>query len=272
VNNKLEMLDISVVSHQEFIPRSLLLSMEAEQKQSPKVPKNSKRAQQKPPPSLTLPDSMVNLNGVPTEVMGFLEVAETISQMQMLFQFSQSNPQLSPPDALRNLVNTLQTQNPNPGYTPGPMNQGMNPMNPAMSPGMNPAMNPAMNPGMNPSMQPMQNVRGHSMGAPSQFASPAMAHLGLPGQQGSPHLTGSAHASPAQSHLAGPPGMQPLMQPSPAGVNNSPNVGGNKRRRASTVKMENEDGAGVDANGAPQGSAKVKASPRVPKRQKGAAA
>jgi hypothetical protein len=119
----------------------------------------------------------------------------------------------------------------------------------------------------------MHNVRGHSMGAPSQFASPAMAHLGLPGQQGSPHLTGSAHASPAQSNLAGPPGMQPPMQPSPAGVNNSPNVGGNKRRRASTVKMESEDGGGVEANGAPQqGSGKVKASPRVPKRQKGAAA
>jgi hypothetical protein len=267
MNNKLEMLDINVVNHQEFIPRSLLLSMEAEQKQSPKVPKNTKRTQQKPTPSLALPDSMVNLNGVPTEVMGFLEVAETISQMQMLFQFSQSNPQLSPHDALRNLVNTLQTQNPNPGYAPAPMNPGMNPMNPAMSPGMNPAMNP-----MNPAMQPMQNVRGHSMGAPSQFASPAMVHLGLPGQQGSPHLTGSAHASPAQTHLAGPPGMQPPMQPSPAGVNNSPNVGGNKRRRASTVKMESEDGAGVDANGAPQGSAKIKASPRAQKRQKGAAA
>ncbi|KAJ6182208.1 hypothetical protein N7485_000850 [Penicillium canescens] len=243
VNNRLEMLDINVLNHNEFIPRSLLLAMEADsQKQSPKVPKNAKRAQQKPTPSLSLPDSMVTANGVPTPVMGFLEVAETISQMQMLFQFSQSNPQLTPPDALRNLVNTLQTQNPNPGFAPGPMNPGM---------------------------QPMQNVRGPNMNAPSQFASPAMAHLGLPGQQGSPHLTGSAHPSPAQSNLTGPPGMQPPMQPSPAGVNNSPNVGGNKRRRASTVKMESEDGGGVEANGAlQQGSAKVKASPRVPKRQR----
>lgn len=283
-NNKLEMLDISVVNHTEFIPRSLLLAMEADsQKQSPKVPKNAKRAPPKTP-SASLPESIINNYGVPTDVMSFLEVAETISQMQMLFQFSQSNPHLSPPDALRNLVNSFQTQNPNPGFVPGHMNPGMNPaMNPGMNPGMNPAMNPGMNPmhpgmspgmnpAMNPGMQPMQNVRGPSMGAPSQFASPAMAHLGLPGQQGSPHLSNSAHASPAQTHLAGPPGMQPPMQPSPAGVNNSPNVGSNKRRRASTVKMESEDGAGVDANGAPQGSAKIKASPRVPKRQKGAAA
>jgi hypothetical protein len=166
VNNKLEMLDINVVNHTEFIPRSLLLAMEAEQKQSPKVPKNSKRAQAKPSPSLSLPESIINPYGMPTDVMEFLEVAETISQMQMLFQFSQSNPQLSPPDALRNLVNSFQAQNPNPGFVPGGMNPNMNPMHPGMSPGMNPAMNPGMQP------MPMQNVRGHSMGAPSQFASP----------------------------------------------------------------------------------------------------
>jgi hypothetical protein len=58
-------------------------------------------------------------------------------------------------------------------------------------------------------------------------------------------------------------------------VNNSPNVGGNKRRRASTVKNEPDDGgAGGEVNGTAiqAGTGKVKASPRVPKRQKGAAA
>lgn len=247
MNNRIEMLDINVTSHNEFVPRSLLQSLEAsEQKQSPKVTKNAAKRTQKQGQSISLPESMVTSNGVPTPVMGFLEVAETISQMQMLFQFSQQNPGLSPPEALRNLVNTLQSQNPNPGFaTP-----------------------------MNPGMQPMHNVRNPSFNGPSQFASPAMAHLGLPGAQGSPHLTGSAHASPAQSQLGGPPGMQGPIQPSPVGVNNSPNVGGNKRRRASTVKMEGDDGSGateVNGTGA-QGSAKVKASPRVPKRQKGAAA
>lgn len=184
-------------------------------------------------------------------------MAETISQMQTLFQFSQQNPQMSPPEALRNLVNTFHSQNPNLGYISGPMN-------PVMPQGQNPR---APNPNMN------MNMHG-----PTQFASPAMAHLGLPGAQGSPHLPASAHPSPAQSQLAGPPGMVPpgQMQPNVGQVTSagaSPSVT-NKRRRASTVKTENEEGGGgpeVNGAGAP-GATKVKASPRVGgKRQKGAA-
>jgi hypothetical protein len=178
--------------------------------------------------------------------------------MQTLFQFSQQNPQMSPPEALRNLVNTFHSQNPNLGYIPGPMN-------PAMPPGQNPrAPNPNMNMNMN-------------MNGPAQFASPAMPHLGLPGAQGSPHLPGSAHPSPAQSQLAGPPGMVPQGQLQPnigpaTSASASPNVS-NKRRRASTVKVENEEGGGPEVNGtAAPGATKVKASPRVGgKRQKGAA-
>ncbi|EAW14140.1 LIM domain-binding protein [Aspergillus clavatus NRRL 1] len=252
-NNKIEMLDIVVMNHTEFLPRSQLQALEIfEQKQSPKVSKNmGKRGQQKQAPQITpsLPESMVTANGVPTAVMSFLEVAETISHMQMLFQFSQQNPQLSPPEALRNLVNTLQSQNSNPGYMPGPINQAM---------------------------QQAQNPRGPHMNAPNQFASPAMAHLGLPAQ-GSPHL--SAHPSPAQSHLAGPPGMvQPGQMPPNVGqvtsASASPQVS-SKRRRASTVKVENDESGGApELNGtAPQGVNKVpKASPRFTgKRQKGTA-
>lgn len=248
INNKIDMLDFTVTSHNEYVPRALLQSLEAsEQKQSPKATKNSGKRGQKQAPSITLPESMVTPNGVPGLVLDFLEMAETISHMQMLFNFSQQNPNLSPPEALRNLVNTL--------HTHGPTAQFATPMNPGMQ-------------GMQ-GMQPVPNPRGPNMNGPSQFASPAMAHLGLPGSQGSPHMTGSAHASPAQSQIAGAPGMP--VQPSPVGVNNSPNVGGNKRRRASTVKMESEDGSGEVNGTGGQGSAKVKASPRVPKRQKGAA-
>lgn len=256
------MLDITVTSHNEFIPRSIAQSVEAsEQKQSPKVSKNA--AKRKQPQSPLLPESLVNSHGVTLPVMGFLEVAETISQMQMLFHYSLQNPTLSPPEALRNLVNTLQTV-PNQGFAPSPMMPGM----PGMQ-GMQNMQNMQAMHGMQ-GMQPMPNARNPSINGPSQFASPAMAHLGLPGAQGSPHL-GSAHASPAQSQLAGPPGMPGSVHPSPVGVNNSPNVGGNKRRRASTVKMESEDGAEVNGTSAP-GSGKVKASPRVLKRQKGQAA
>ncbi|EAU38009.1 hypothetical protein ATEG_01252 [Aspergillus terreus NIH2624] len=249
MHNKIEMLDIVIMNHTEYLPRSKVLEA-ADQKQSPKVSKNTgKRAQQKqaPQPSLTLPESMVTANGVPTAVMSFLEVAETISQMQMLFQFSQQNPQLAPPDALRNLVNTLQTQNPNPGFMPAPMN---------------------------PAMQQGQNPRGPNMNGPNQFASPAMGHLGLPVGHGSPHPgTGSAQPSPAQSQIVAPPGMMPPGQVQPNvgqghSASASPNVS-NKRRRASTVKTEMDEGGGPEVNGAVgQGPKTVKQSPRVGKKQK----
>ena len=251
MNNKIEMLDIAITNHNEYLPRSQLHALElSEQTKSPKATKGTKRQKQAQQPTVTLPESMVTPNGVPTAVMSFLEVAETISQMQTLFQFSQQNPQMSPPEALRNLVNTLHSQNPNLGFMPGPMN---------------------------PSMPQGPNARTPSISGPSQFASPGMAHLGLPGAQGSPHMPGSAQPSPAQSNLSGPPGMvqhgqMPPNAPQGAGANASPNVS-NKRRRASTVKQEGEEGSGgPEVNGtAPSGSNKVKASPRVGgKRQKGA--
>ena len=72
------MLDIVVMSHTEYLPRSQLQALEQEQlKQSPKATKNmGKRAQQKQAnsPSLNLPESMVTSNGVPIAVMSFLEV------------------------------------------------------------------------------------------------------------------------------------------------------------------------------------------------------
>jgi hypothetical protein len=80
MNNKIEMLDIEVSNYTEYLPRAQLQALEAaaEQKQSPKVPKNmGKRAQQKQAqqPSFTVPESMVTPNGVPTAVMSFLEVS-----------------------------------------------------------------------------------------------------------------------------------------------------------------------------------------------------
>ncbi|PYI35309.1 hypothetical protein BP00DRAFT_442833 [Aspergillus indologenus CBS 114.80] len=253
MNNKIEMLDIVMLNHTEYLPRSQLQALEQAAaelpKQSPKVTKNAgKRGQQKqpPPPAATLPESMVTLNGVPGAVMQFMEVSETIASMQFLMQFSQQNPQLTPWESLRNLVNSMQNQVPNPAFMPL-------------------QMNPAMQQG-----QP----RAPSMNAPNQFASPAMAHLGLPPAQGSPHLSVSGHPSPAPTHLAGPPMPQGQVQgngPQVTSASASPNVG-TKRRRASTVKVENDDN-GPDLNGAPgPAPAKVKASPRVgAKKQKGGA-
>jgi hypothetical protein len=167
--------------------------------------------------------------------------------MTTLFSYSMQNPQLTPMDALRSL-----TQQMGSAYAQQ---------------------------AMNPAYQQAQGQRTPIMNAPSQFASPSVAQLGLPGAQGSPHLGNSAHASPAQAHLAGPVG---LVQQNQAAVrangnqgpsaNTSPNVS-NKRRRASTVKTEGDDGGGTEVNGTgASGAGKVKASPRVGgKRQKGTA-
>lgn len=76
MNNKIEMLDIVVSHHTEYIPRSQLQALElSEQKQSPKATKNTGKRQKQPQqPPFSLPESMVTPNGVPTAVMSFLEV------------------------------------------------------------------------------------------------------------------------------------------------------------------------------------------------------
>jgi LIM-domain binding protein len=78
-NNKIEILDLVVTSHNEYIPRNQLQALEnVDQKQSPRASKNlNKRTQQKQPmqPNIVLPESMVNSWGVPMTVMRFLEVS-----------------------------------------------------------------------------------------------------------------------------------------------------------------------------------------------------
>lgn len=130
------------------------------------------------------------------------------------------------------------------------------------------SFNPAMPQAMPGQRTPVLN---------GQFASPGLAHLGLPNAQSSPHLGGPVHTpSPAQHHLAGPVAM--VQQQSQQGstmsgsqgtsANTSPNVT-TKRRRGSAVKQE-DDGGGTEVNGA--NGNKVKPSPRMgAKRQKGTA-
>lgn len=84
--NKIEMLDIVVMNHTEYLPRGQLQALElADQKQSPKLTKGAGKRQQKQPPqpSFTLPESMVTANGVPTAVMSFLEVSANFRLMQL---------------------------------------------------------------------------------------------------------------------------------------------------------------------------------------------
>lgn len=113
---------------------------------------------------------------------------------------------------------------------------------------------------------------GNQMNGPTMMNSPAMGHLGVPQAQGSPMMGGPVHTpSPAQN--AGTGGVAMMHQMSAQGsnlsgsqgpsTNTSPNVS-NKRRRASAVKVE-DDNAGQEQSGAN----KVKPSPKIGgKRQK----
>ena len=166
-----------------------------------------------------------------------------MTAMGPLFDFYHDHPGVSPRDALAGVVvetNRRQQQ----------MNQMAAMTNGQIQHGQRPGMN-----------------------GPNQFQSPAMAHLGAPQMQGSPHLGGPVHTpSPAQNLNSG--GIAMVHQMSQQGsnlsgsqgpsTNTSPNVT-NKRRRASQIKME-EEGSSQDVNGS-----KVKPSPKLTgggKRQK----
>ena len=199
--------------------------------------------------------------------------------MQPLFYIAQLRPNLSASEALQQIcVSIQQAQNQNP-------NQAF--LNPAMQ------QQQSSQNALNSNLQlPNSGQRTPSMNGPNHFVSPAQAaHLSLPTSSASP---ATLNMSPAmqnlalqqhqqqQNHMGNP--NQLLQQPptsvgmvaqqSQQGTNNSgtgsqgtsanasPNV--NKRRRASAIKTEGDEGGG-EVNGV---GGKVKQSPRVPKRQK----
>lgn len=87
------MLDLSVSSYNEYIPRSQLQPQESpDQKQSPRVAKNvNKRAQQKQQssqPNIVLPESLVNGHGIPPGVQSFLEVHLFTASLLLLLNCS----------------------------------------------------------------------------------------------------------------------------------------------------------------------------------------
>lgn len=192
--------------------------------------------------------------------------------MQPLFRFAQSQPDLSPREALRqcNLQNQSQVM---------------------PHPGMNAAMHHQQNMAANLQLPPGQRT-------PSHFVSPAnSAHLTLPGHTNAAPSPATLHGmSPAIQNMALQQHQQALQQqalqhsqaPTSAGMvhsmsqpgtNNSVGTGSqgasanaspnmtNKRRRPSAVKGEDE-GGGPEVNGVGPTS-KVRPSPRIGgKRQK----
>ena len=295
-HGKIEVLECNVFEHAEYVPRAKIQAApeSPEQKPSPNVSKNAgKRAAQQRMSKATQPGleqvissgppkSPINRWGVTNAVLNILEVsrvlkiliqwtnflqlAETFSQMEGLFQFSQLNPQFSASDALRQLVISYQHSPPNQvNVNPGLQQQGLN-----------------------PHIQLPHGQRTPSFNGPNQFSSPAPgAHLSLPMNNTASPAT--INMSPAmqnhvlQNHLGQQPPTSAAMaaQQSQQGTNTSGGTGSqgtsanaspnvtNKRRRQSGVKIESEDtSGGPEINGT---APKVKQSPRVGgKRQKGA--
>lgn len=165
--------------------------------------------------------------------------------MQNLFAYSHDNPDLTPSAALQQLVAEMNAR------SAATFNANLN----ASTSG--------------------QQTPNFANGA--QYASPASgAHLNLPMTMASPatmHMSPAMHAHGLHQSAIGmiPQQSQPGTNHSGTGsqgtsANASPNVT-TKRRRPSGIKSELDDVASeVNGNGG-----KVKASPRVPKRQKGQA-
>ncbi|KAG5916844.1 hypothetical protein E4U42_007475 [Claviceps africana] len=254
---KMELFEFITTGHEEYVSRKQVIEAakpahewlkewrklnSQDGKTSPEMSKKTKSRQLKSPQTyppqvlLDIPDSAVNRSkGVTPAVHQFLEIVEVMGQMSPLFGFCHGNPGIGPCAALELYVST---------YINGAPQS------------------------MNGHQGPQGAPRTPSFSHFSMGASPAAAHMNLPG---SPHI-----GSPAQGQMQAP-GMQ--MQHSQQGTSSSgpsanTSPASNKRRRPSGVKME-EDGAGAGAgtpasgqfNGV-QGRGKPP-TPRMPKRVKG---
>lgn len=224
---KLELLEFITTSNEEYVARRQVIDAakpahvwmkewhklnSSDAKGSPEMSKKGKAKQLKSPQShppevlSDIPDSAVNSKGVTAAVHQFLEIVEVMGQMNPLFNYCYSNPELGPYSALEQYVSTQIN-------------------------GVQPQVNGQM----------QQAPRTPSFGQFQMGASPAAAHMALPGA-GSPHVS----ASPIPGQMQAPP-MQ--MQQSQQGTSSSgpsanTSPASNKRRRPSTVKVE-DDGSGA---------------------------
>jgi hypothetical protein len=297
---KIESLDFHTFNHEQYVSRNVLVDTfkpMSPQKQSPRMSKKMapNRAQAKGQPDGSESDLMLNMRDLPSApivpwgvtipILKYLEISETLSNMQELMIFQQQHPELKPSQALEALVASYPQREQQPGFQ-GPNQQPGHPGQMMQRPQM------GMPPNQNPALQQQQAhahaQQGQMNGPPAARtpgggpymaapygASPHMANLGLPNaMNGSPHMgtpmgvpggsVGAHTPSPATSHMQAP-GMvsQHSQQGTPIATGTagaSPNIS-NKRRR-STVKAE-EDG---DVNGV--APARVKQSPRVPSNKK----
>jgi hypothetical protein len=276
-DQRIELFEFVTTGHEEYISRKQVIEAakpahmwikewhkvnSQDGKTSPEMSKKSKARQLKSPQTqppevlVDLPDSAVNSKGVTEAVHQFLEVGfwpeaypasircsffllamrsnriqqivEVMGQMNPLFGFCQGNPGVGPYAALEQYVGT---------YINGNVQM------------------------VNGQQMPQGGPRTPSFGQFPMGASPAAAHMNLPG---SPHI-----GSPAPGQMQAP-GMQ--LQPSQQGTSSSgpsanTSPASNKRRRPSGVKIE-DDGSGAGTPGGAQVNGVGRPQPPTPRMNK----
>lgn len=290
-SEKMDLFTFEMQDHQQYLPRTMLERLFAQaspsqmnQNQSPRISKThprSRNQRMKPEipaePSIILsdlPEAPISSFGVTSKLLAYLEVGETIGNMQELMAYSQQNPHLYPSQAISNLVSQLSVQ-PQPGFPQQqlPPNQQQRQQQGNLPPNATQLIQQqALQ--QHQQQQQQQNLppgarTPSGLGQPGvppnhQFMSPAMANLSLPSAiNGSPHLMQNTHTpSPAQTHnLIAQHSQQGPSSSAGASANTSPNV--NNKRRRSTVKVEGDDGGGEVNGTGGGGGPKVKQSPRV---------
>ncbi|OLN86198.1 Transcriptional activator ptaB [Colletotrichum chlorophyti] len=251
---KIELFEFITTHHEEYISRKAAIEAakpvhnwvkewhkvnSQDSKASPEMSKKGKarpmKSPQNPPPEalVDLPESAVKRGmGVTEAVFQFLEIAEVIGQMNPLFAFYHTHPNLGPYAALEQYVGQINA---------APQNMNGQPM--------------------------PQGPRTPSFGQFPMGASPAQPHMQLPG---SPHVTGSP--APGHMQAPGMQMQQSQQGTNSSGPSANTSPASNKRRRPSGVKMEEDGTSvptpgGPQVNGV-QNKGKPP-TPRMAKRLKG---
>lgn len=225
--SRFDLFDFQTTAHEEYISRRVVIQAarpahnwvkewrslnQQDPKQSPELTKKGKPKPAKvpatAPPDFDLPHSPLKVGmGITDAVYQFLEMVEIMNQMNPLFGYYHAHPGLAPYAALDQYVSQINAQ-----------------------------MTTSAPQGMNGQQMGQGGPKTPGFGQFQMGASPAMANSMLPG---SPHISGS----PIPGQMAAPTmQLQPSQQGSSSGpsANTSPAQNNNKRRRASTIKNEDE--------------------------------
>ncbi|KAI5293934.1 hypothetical protein KEM52_004986 [Ascosphaera acerosa] len=291
-DNMIDLLEFNTQENQEFLHKDSLIEMNSGLPHGEAdVLEVQSHDQSKLQSVVRLPKSLVRQFCVPTDVMSFLETAETLLAMTPLIQYSQDHPDLTPGQALHDIVSTF--NKPQDGVSSHAFNADQLKQQQAMMLGSEAgalsqqdamhalqhrmSMQQAGAVSMNPSfVTPMVNSMGGNVQnspRPKGQASAMMAHEPAPGSVPMMHQRSQQMGHPLQLRTTGMsrstsvgPGVIALGSPRVGGATGARSGNANstapvnhKKRRASAAITAEDNATSSSEPGAPR----VKASPRV---------